>query len=237
MTLIIEKFEYKALQKNKDRKYIGEGIDIPLPSVTTILDKTKSAEKIKVLNEWKARVGHHQAQKITTEAASNGTRMHSYLESYLKTGEKHVPGSNPYATKANIMANTIIEKGLSNVSEVWGSEVNLFYPGLYAGTTDGVGTHLGESAILDYKQTNKPKKEEWIEDYYLQLAAYALAHNKLFETNIRKGVVLMAVAPPELKPGLWGESQYQEFILTPETFDYWANKWWDRVEKYYTLYV
>jgi genome maintenance exonuclease 1 len=131
------------------------------------------------------------------------------------------------------MAKTVIAQGMPNINEVWGSEVALYYPGLYAGTTDCVGVHLSEASILDFKQSNKPKKEEWIEDYYLQLAAYAEAHNKIHNTNIRKGVVLMCVKPPELTPGVWGDPQYQEFILTPDHYNYWSNKWWDRVTEYY----
>ena len=99
---------------------------------------------------------------------------------------------------------------------------------MYAGTTDGVGIHLGEESILDYKQTNRPKKQEWIEDYYLQLTAYALAHNEVYGTNIRKGVVLMCV-----KPGDDGIPVYQEFVLESKDFDHWSDQWWRRLEQYY----
>jgi genome maintenance exonuclease 1 len=132
------------------------------------------------------------------------------------------------------MANTVIEKGLKNVNEFWGVEIPLYFPQLYAGTTDGCGIHLGDESILDYKQTNKPKKEEWIEDYYLQLTAYALAHNEVYGTNIRKGVVLMCVKPEVDEMGnVLTEPQYQEFVLTPEKFDYWSDQWWKRLELYY----
>ena len=94
--------------------------------------------------------------------------------------------------------------------------------------------HQLDESILDYKQTNKPKKEEWIEDYYLQLTAYALAHNKVYNTNIRKGVVLMCVKPDEIAPGKWGQPTYQQFVLTPDKFNYWEDKWWSRVEEYYS---
>jgi genome maintenance exonuclease 1 len=126
------------------------------------------------------------------------------------------------------MAQCVIDQGLCNVSEIWGVEIPLYFPSLYAGTTDGVGIHLGEESILDYKQTNKPKKQEWIEDYYLQLTAYALAHNEVYGTNIRKGVVLMCV-----KPGEDGIPVYQEFVLESKDFDYWSDQWWRRLELYY----
>ena len=207
-----------------------------LPSVTTVLDKTKPEEKKAALNEWRRRVGVENAQKITTEAANRGTRMHTYLEDYIKQGQLRERGSNPFGWASHAMAQTVIEDGLRNVNEIWGVEIPLYFPSLYAGTTDGCGLHLNEESILDYKQTNKPKREEWIEDYYLQLTAYALAHNEVYGTNIRKGVVLMCVKPPVDDMGNpLARPVYQEFVLQPERFDYWADQWWRRLEQYYLL--
>jgi genome maintenance exonuclease 1 len=123
---------------------------------------------------------------------------------------------------------------LTNVSEFWGVEIPLYFPGLYAGTTDGCGIHLGDESILDYKQTNKPKKIEWVEDYFLQLTAYALAHNEVYGTNIRKGVILMCVKPEVDDMGnVLTKPEYQEFVLSSTDFDYWEQKWWKRLESYY----
>jgi len=230
------KFDYKPLSRvTEDGKRLYATPDgKKLPSVTTILDKTKPEEKKAALNEWRKRVGVENAQKITTEAANRGTRMHTYLEDYIKQGELKERGSNPFGWASHAMAQTVIEDGLVNVNEIWGVEVPLYFPSLYAGTTDGCGLHLNEESILDYKQTNKPKKQEWIEDYYLQLVAYALAHNEVYGTNIRKGVVLMCVKPSTDEMGNpLARPQYQEFILKPEDFDYWANQWWRRLELYY----
>jgi genome maintenance exonuclease 1 len=193
-----------------------------------VLDRTKPEEKKQALQNWRNRVGHTQAQSITTEAANRGTRMHTYLERYIKEGALPERGSNPYSWDSHKMAQCVVEQGLSKVCEIWGVEIPLYFPSLYAGTTDGVGIHLGEESILDYKQTNKPKKQEWIEDYYLQLTAYALAHNEVYGTNIRKGVVLMCV-----KPGEDGIPVYQEFVLESKDFDYWSDQWWRRLELYY----
>jgi genome maintenance exonuclease 1 len=154
--------------------------------------------------------------------------MHTYLERYIKEGAMPDRGSNPYGWDSHRMAQCVIDQGLSNVSEIWGVEIPLYFPSLYAGTTDGVGIHQGEESILDYKQTNRPKKQEWIEDYYLQLTAYALAHNEVYGTNIRKGVVLMCV-----KPGDDGIPVYQEFVLESKDFDHWSDQWWRRLELYY----
>jgi genome maintenance exonuclease 1 len=236
MTLLKERFVYTPIDRKSvegKRLYVTpDGSKVP--SVTTILDKTKSQEKIDALNNWKKRVGEAKAQEIVTEAAGRGTRMHKFLEDYVKTGIINEPGTNPYSKQSHIMAKHVIEKGLSNVNEIWGVEVPLYYPGLYAGTTDGCGLHLNDESIIDYKQTNKPKKEEWIEDYYLQLTAYALAHNEVHGTNIRKGVVLMCVSPKmNDKLEIIETPTYQEFILKPEDFSYWEAKWWDKVEQYY----
>jgi len=131
--------------------------------------------------------------------------------------------TNPFAQQSLDMAKIVIEQGFPKISEVWGSEVPLYFPELYAGTTDCCGMHDGDESILDFKQTNKPKKLEWIGDYFLQLTAYALAHNEIHGTNIRKGVILMCSK----------DFEYQEFILEPKDFDYWTEGWCKRVEQYY----
>ena len=207
-----------------------------LPSVTTILDKTKSEESRKALNEWRARVGAEKAQQITTEAANRGTRMHTYLERYIKEGAIPERGSNPFSWPSHLMARTIVEHGLKNVSEFWGIEVPLYFPNIYAGTMDGAGIHLNEESILDYKQTNKPKRREWIDDYFMQLCAYAEAHNEVYGTKIRKGVVLMCVKPDlDANHNIVGEPQYQEFVLEGAEFDRYRDLWWRRVEQFYLL--
>jgi genome maintenance exonuclease 1 len=231
MTLIVNKYTYTKIDRQSvDGKRLYATPDgKKVPSVTTILDKTKPAEAKQALMEWKKRVGEAKAQEITTEAAGRGTRMHKFLEDYVKTGIINPPGTNPFSQESHRMAKIVIDQGLVNVNEIWGVEVPLYFPGLYAGTTDGCGLHLNEEAILDYKQSNKPKKQEWIEDYYLQLTAYALAHNEVHGSNIRKGVVLMCVKPKSETE----QPVYQEFILKPEDFNYWEERWWARVEQYY----
>jgi hypothetical protein len=207
-----------------------------VPSVTTILDRTKPKEKIEILNAWRARVGHQNAQAITTEAANRGTRMHSYLEHYIINGVHKERGSNPFSWASHAMANTIIEQGLINVDETWGVEVNLYFPKIYAGTTDCVGIHRGIPSILDFKQSNRVKKEEWIDDYKLQLCAYAEAHNEVYGTNINKGVILMCVKPElDTQGQIVKPPQYQEFVIDGAEFERWTTEWWRRVEQYYLL--
>lgn len=223
------KFNYAQLaRENTDsgRKYVAPD-GSRLPSVTTILDATKPQEAVQRLQEWRRRVGPVRAQAITTEAAGRGTRMHKWLENYIKTGETGDPGSNPYSKQSHTMAHSVINNGLSRCSEFWGTEVPLYYPQIYAGTTDCVGVHEGQPAILDFKQTNKPKKREWIDDYFLQLAAYALAHNQVWGTDINRGVVLMCSADVE----------YQEFIIEGKEFQHYCDQWFKRLEQYYSKFV
>lgn len=198
-----------------------------LPSVTTILDATKSEEAKQALFEWRKRMGAAKAQAITTEAAGRGTRMHKWLEDYIKTGVIGEPGSNPYSQQSHRMADNIIKQGLVNCTEYWGTEVPLYFPKIYAGTTDLVGVHSGDEAIMDHKQSNKLKKREWIDDYFVQLAAYANAHNEVHGTKIRKGVIFMCTA----------DFIYQEFIIEGAEFDKYTDMWFRRCEKFYTQFI
>ena len=225
MAKFVEKFNYRPIPRENvnGRRLYATPDGNKLPSVTTVLERTKPEEKKQALQEWRRRVGHAQAQAITTEAANRGTRMHTYLEHYVKTGELREQGSNPFGWASHAMAETVIEHGLKNVQEFWGVEIPLYFPELYAGTTDGAGIHMNEESILDYKQTNKPKRREWIEDYFLQLAAYALAHNEIYGTNIQKGVNLICTK----------DNLFQRFIFEGEEFKQAKYEWLKRVDQYY----
>ena len=225
MTLLNPKYQYKKLTRDEStgKRLYSTPEGHKVPSVTTILDRTKPAEAREALANWKKAEGEVKAQQIVTEAASRGTRMHTYLENYIKGEALKESVSNPYAQQSLDMAKIVINQGFPKITEVWGSEVPLYFPELYAGTTDCVGVHEDQESILDFKQTNKPKKREWIDDYFLQLTAYALAHNEVHGTNIRKGVILMCSK----------DYEYQEFILEPDDFDYWTERWCARVEQYY----
>jgi genome maintenance exonuclease 1 len=229
--MIISKFNYTPLAREtvEGKRHYALPDGSRVPSVTTILERTKPEEKKQALREWKNRVGHDRAQQITTEAANRGTRMHTYLERYIKNDDLGALPSNPFAQPSWFMAAEVILKGLHNVDEYWGCEVPIYYSGLYAGTTDCIGLWKGKPAILDFKQTNKPKKREWIDDYFLQLAAYAIAHNNTHNTDIKNGVILMCAKPSE--DG--SDPEYQEFELEEKEFDYWKDQWMRRVELYY----
>lgn len=223
--MIVQKYNYSSLDRemiNGSRHYcLPDGSRVA--SVTTILDKTKPIESVQALQRWRKAVGESRAQQITTESANRGTRMHSYLEQYIKGGIENLDPTNPYAKQSLRMAQKVITEAFPNIGEVWGCEVPLYYSGLYAGTTDCLGLWKGNPAILDFKQSNKIKKREWIEDYFLQLAAYAAAHNETHGTKINTGVILMCTQ----------DEHYLEFELLGDEFQFYTNKWWDRVEKYY----
>ena len=192
-----------------------------LPSVTTILGKTKSPEAQESIARWQAKVGKEQATRIKEQAASRGTNVHTHLEKYI-LGEGHLD-LTPEGKIAKAMSDTIISKGFNDLQEIWGSEVVIYYPGLYAGATDLVGVYDYEDSIIDFKQSNKPKRKEWIEDYFLQLGAYAMAHNHVYETQITQGVILMCTP----------DNYFQKFQVKGKEFIKYHHQFLERVNKYY----
>ena len=192
-----------------------------LPSVKPILPATQSEEKQKSLAAWRARIGEAAAEKVKDDAAARGTAMHKILEKYI-LGDGYMDLTT-VGQEAHNMAKRVIEQGLCNVGEYYGIECTLFYPGLYAGQTDLVGLHKEEPAIIDFKQTNKPKKREWIEDYCLQLAAYGMAHDYMHKTSINKGVIMMCSK----------DNYYQEFVIEGSEYKKYKHKWLERVNTFY----
>ena len=202
------------------RHYEINGIE-KLPSVTTILKATEPDEKRESLQAWRDRVGEAEATRIVDSAGARGTAMHKILEKYI-IEEGYLDLTN-VGKEAHNMAMQVIQNGLSNVTEFYGSECTLYYPGLYAGQTDLIATHKGDMAVIDFKQTNKPKKREWIEDYCLQLAAYGMAHDFIYKTAITKAVIMMCSK----------DNFYQEFVIAGEEYKKYKHQWLERVNKYY----
>ena len=194
-----------------------------LPSVTTILKATESQEKKMKLAQWKERVGHKQAEIISKEATSRGSSMHDYLEKFL-LGKLNMSllGDN---TREKMMADQIIENGLRNkLNEIWGCEATLYYPGKFAGSADLLGIYENNQSIIDYKQGNKARKDEWNDDYYLQLAAYSLAHDKVYGSNITQGVILFCSK----------DNVFQRFIIEGERLRNYQNLFLEKVEQFYS---
>ena len=215
------KFDYKILQRKstpQGRQYVGDD-NVPVPSVTTVLDKTSDKT---ALIAWRKRVGEEEANRVSKESAGLGTKVHNAIEKHI-LGETVEFGNNMVSVMAKEMSDLVINEGFTNIDEVWGTEIGLIAPGLYAGTTDCVGMHKGEEAIIDFKTSKKTKKEEWIEDYYLQCCAYAMAHNEMYDTNIKKGVILMVSR----------DNKFKEFVIEGARFEMYCDLWETRLTDYY----
>jgi len=217
------KFIYpKSTRSSVDGHRLYNLGEAKLPSVTTILSATQPPDKMKALAEWRLRVGADEATRIVDSSATRGTAMHRIIESYL-TGQYHLDLTD-VGRNAHNMAQTIIKNGLDNkITEYYGIEATLYYPDLYAGTTDLVAQHVGCDSIIDFKQTNKPKKREWIEDYFVQIAAYAMAHDCVYGTTIKKCVIMMC-DPNNL---------YQEFVIRDHEVKNYKHRFLRRLDEYY----
>ena len=216
-----ERYNYlQGKQITDDGSRIYEVSGMRLPSVTTILAKTKNQA---YLNRWKNKVGHEEAERIKNLSSKRGTAMHKFLEKYIQ--ESGYDDLTEIGQQAKPMAQKIIEVGLTPVSEYYGSEIMVHYPGLYAGSTDLMCLHNDLETIVDFKQSNKPKKLEWIEDYFLQIAAYAMAHDEVYRSRIRQGVIM--VCTPDL--------YYQEFKIQDADLKRWKHKWLARLDAYHEL--
>ena len=216
-----EKYKYAAgKQINEDSGRIYDVAGFRLPSVTSILSRTKDQGFLK---EWRAKVGDKEADRIMNLSSVRGTAMHKYLESHITDiGYEDLTDTGK---QAKTMAEKVIEIGLAPVDEYYGSEVTMYYPGLYAGQTDLVCIHDGEDAIVDFKQSNRPKRREWVEDYYLQIAANAMAHDYVHNSKINKGVIM--VCTPDL--------YYQEFVVEGAELRQYKHKFLKRLDMYHEL--
>ena len=233
---MVDKLEKKTQGLKKSNKYnYIKGIQITdpdsgnrvydfqgtrLPSVTTVLSATKNQA---FLTRWKNKVGAHEAERIKNLSSKRGTAMHKFLESHIQgIGYDDL---TPIGCQAKPMAQKVIEKGFKSVEEYYGSEVMLYYPGLYAGSTDLICLHDDLETVVDFKQANNPKKKEWIEDYFIQVAAYAMAHDELYKSTIRQAVIM--ICTPDL--------YYQEFKIQDQNLRSYKHKWLKRLDMYHEL--
>ena len=217
-----KRFTYPASQRSSiEGKRHYEITGSKLPSVMTILAATQSEEKRQSLQRWKDRVGLDAADQIKNEAANRGTAMHAYLEDHL-SGKQRID-LTPIGQEARTMAQMIVDQGLKDLNEIWGSEVTVHYPGLYAGATDVAGIYNSAESIIDFKQSNKPKRREWISDYFTQLGAYAMAHNHVYGTKINQGVILMCTK----------DNLFQKFIVDGQEFVRFQHDFLRKVDQYY----
>ncbi len=223
---LIEKYVYPRSTREKLdglRHYTVDGEERPLPSVTTVLGKTQPKEKQESLDRWRKKVGLRQADKITRDAAVRGTAMHKYLEDMMR-GQRSLD-LTPLGVEATRMAEIIVERGLNDCSEIYGIEATLYYPGLYAGSVDLVAKYKDKVSIIDFKQTNKPKQREWIGDYFLQMAAYGMAHDAVYGTAIEQGVIMMCSK----------DGYYQKFVIEGEEFRDAKHNFLRRLNEFYGM--
>ena len=221
---IVDKYSYpKSSRAKLDglRHYTIDGSQKKLPSVTTVLGQTQPKEKQESLERWRNRVGLREAQKITRDAAIRGTAMHKYLEDLIR-GQKSLD-LTPLGIEATKMAEIIVERGLNDCSEIYGIEATLYYPNLYAGSVDLVAKYKDKVSIIDFKQTNKPKQREWIGDYFLQMAAYGMAHDAVYGTTIEQGVIMMCSK----------DGYYQQFMIEGDEFRQAKHKFLGRLDEFY----
>ena len=221
---LVDKYSYpKSSRAKLDglRHYTIDGSQKKLPSVTTVLGQTQPKEKQESLERWRNRVGLREAQKITRDAAIRGTAMHKYLEDLIR-GQRSLD-LTPLGVEATKMAEIIVERGLNDCSEIYGIEATLFYPNLYAGSVDLVAKYKDKVSIIDFKQTNKPKRREWIGDYFLQMAAYGMAHDAVYGTSIEQGVIMMCSK----------DGYYQQFMIEGDEFRQAKHKFLGRLDEFY----
>ena len=217
----LERYNYVRVPRSDDegnRTYDVQGAK--LPSVTTILSRTKDQGYLK---KWKAKVGEAQAEVIKNISSKRGTSMHKYIEAFIL--QQGYEDMTSLGQQAKTMAHKVIEMGLTPVEEYYGSEVTLYYPGLYAGSTDLVCVHNEMDTIIDFKQSNSPKRKEWIEDYYMQIAAYAMAHDYIHGSTIQQGIIM--VCTPDL--------YMQEFRFQGAELRMWKHKFLARLNEYYEM--
>ena len=217
------KYKYlqgKQVTDHESGTRVYEVVGTRLPSVTTILARTKDQSFLK---NWKAKVGHEEAERIKNHSSKRGTSMHKYLESHIQgVGYSDL---TRIGQEAEPMAKKIIEVGFTPIEEYYGTEVTLHYPGLYAGSTDLVCLHNDLETIIDFKQANKPKNKDWIEDYFLQIAAYAMAHDYVYKSTIRQGIIMVCTS----------DLYYQEFKFQDADLRQWKHKWLKRLDMYHEL--
>lgn len=216
--------ELKRQESDKGRFYL-DSKNHPVPSVTTVLNKTSNKEDS--IQQWRNRVGEEEANRIIKQSTDIGTMVHEALELYLNEQEWRNFSDNQDGVLAERMTEKFIESGLNSITEVWGLEVGLILDGLYAGTADCVGKINGVPSLIDFKTARKMKKREWIEDYFLQCCAYANAHNVMFDTDINQIVILM----------IDRSLIFQEFIVKPTEFNILTKLWKKRLIEFHNKHA
>ena len=211
--------ELTRVEKN-DVRYYQDSLSNLVPSVTTILSATGDHSGI---DACKRRVGPKTAKAVVDEATTIGTAVHLAIENYLYGKEWEQFTDDKMGMLAHQIAKRFICDCLGDIDEVWGLESGLVLDGLYAGTADCIGIFRGKPTIIDFKTAKKIKRKDWIEDYFLQGAAYANAHNVMYKTNIESIAILMVDR----------DLLFKEFLVNSKEFNSYTEKWKKRLIGYY----
>ena len=219
-------FEYPELERfeKNDVRYYRDSKENLVPSVTTILSATGDHSGI---DAWKRRVGPKTAKEVVDEATTIGSAVHLAIENYLNDQDWEQFTDDRLGLMAYQIAKRFIDDCLGGIEEVWGLESGLVVDGLYAGTADCIGIFKDQPTIIDFKTAKKIKRKDWIEDYFLQGAAYANAHNVMYETEIESIAILMVDR----------DLLFKEFIIKGSEFNYYTDKWKQRIIGYYKTHA
>ena len=158
-------------------------------SVTTALGNQPG--KKEGLMEWRRRVGEAEANRISRKAAGRGTAVHQIIEDYLNNLEDPIKDKMPDAVVMFKQLQPILDK---SISKVYMQEAPLWsYKYRLAGRVDCVADIKGKLTVVDFKTSMKPKKREWVTDYFLQTAAYSHMIGEMYGDTVEQTVIFIAV--------------------------------------------
>ncbi|NBW57791.1 exonuclease [bacterium] len=154
------------------------------PSITTVLSEYNKH----VIMEWRKRVGADNANSIAAAASRRGTKVHSIIEAYLKNDDA------PIEDKLDLDRFFSLEPFLDCIDNIHVQEKGLYSDHLrIAGTVDCIAEYNGKLSVIDFKTSSKPKKKEWIDNYFMQCAAYAIMYEERTGTPINRLVIMISV--------------------------------------------
>lgn len=161
----------------------GEDDLMKFVSITSVISHFNK----EIFTKWRKKVGDAEADKVTRQATSRGTDLHTLVENYLYNAEQL-----PQVQPLSYFLFQIAKEKLNNINNIYALEGSLYskYLGI-AGTVDCIAEYDGELSIIDFKTSKKPKPREWIEHYFVQCCAYACMLHELTGISVKKFVIIM----------------------------------------------
>ena len=199
----------------KGKRYYWTPDGALYPSVTTVLSSNE--EKKAGLDRWRKKVGEAEANRISRRASDRGTQLHQICEDYLLNKENYLAKHMPLHVELFGHIRPVLDE---NVEVVYGNELALFSHTLRtAGRTDMFCRFQGMNTVVDFKTATKDKKDDWIEDYFLQSTCYAImleeVYRDIMPMHIPQIAIVIAVEDGENKQQLFVKrtSDYREKVL------------------------